>query len=299
MKPQARTRVILNTDAKNEADDQFAIVHALLSPSLDVRAVVPAHFGTRRSDDSLGESRAEVEMLVSLLGMKDDVRIENGASKRIVDARTPQDSPGARFIIEEALRDDGGALFIAFLGPLTDMASALLLEPTIQDRNIVVVWIGGPPYDGIQAAYSPEFNLSNDVTAANVVFSSRLKVWQIPMSVYTMVGVGYAELREKVAPCGELGAYLVDQLVDWNATWHPAPIEHRSLGDSPAIGVILNPGGAVWRERPAPGFDVEGELIPPADPNRLIRVCEVVDTRYLLEDMFSKLRGFSRKEHAV
>ena len=50
MEPDRRRRVIINTDAKNEADDQFAIVHALLSPSLDVRGLIAAHFGTSRSD---------------------------------------------------------------------------------------------------------------------------------------------------------------------------------------------------------------------------------------------------------
>ncbi len=43
------SRIIINTDAKNEADDQFAIVHALLSPTLDVRGLIAAHFGTERS----------------------------------------------------------------------------------------------------------------------------------------------------------------------------------------------------------------------------------------------------------
>jgi hypothetical protein len=35
---ERQRRIIINTDAKNEADDQFAIVHALLTPSFDVRA---------------------------------------------------------------------------------------------------------------------------------------------------------------------------------------------------------------------------------------------------------------------
>ena len=48
MKP-SRRRVIIDTDAKNEADDQFAIVHGLLSPTLDIRGLIAAHFGTRRS----------------------------------------------------------------------------------------------------------------------------------------------------------------------------------------------------------------------------------------------------------
>ena len=45
MEPPSRRRVVIDTDAKNEADDQFAIVHALLSPSLDVRGLIAAHFG--------------------------------------------------------------------------------------------------------------------------------------------------------------------------------------------------------------------------------------------------------------
>ena len=57
MKPSSRRRVIIDTDAKNEADDQFAIVHALLSPSLAVRGLIAAHFGTSRSDRSMEESR--------------------------------------------------------------------------------------------------------------------------------------------------------------------------------------------------------------------------------------------------
>jgi hypothetical protein len=57
-----RRRIIVNTDAKNEADDQFAIVHALLSPSLDVRGLIAAHYGTSRSDRSMKESREEIDL---------------------------------------------------------------------------------------------------------------------------------------------------------------------------------------------------------------------------------------------
>ena len=45
----AQRRAIINTDAKNEADDQYAIVHALLSPTIDVRGLIAAHFGRERS----------------------------------------------------------------------------------------------------------------------------------------------------------------------------------------------------------------------------------------------------------
>lgn len=46
---QKRARVVVNTDAKNEADDQYAIVHALLTPSFEIHGVISAHFGQRRT----------------------------------------------------------------------------------------------------------------------------------------------------------------------------------------------------------------------------------------------------------
>lgn len=284
-------RIIIDTDAKNEADDQFAIVHALLSPTLDVRGLVPAHFGTRRTTQSLRESREEVDLILRLMGREGSVTVADGAAHALTDASTPVPSAGSRLIIEEALKDEG-RLFVAFLGPLTDMASAILEEPGIQDRDIVVVWIGGPSYDGILPGYAPEFNLSNDITAANVVMDSRVPVWQIPMSVYTLVGVGHEELRQRVAPLGALGDYLVRQLIEYNEREPESMMDFRSLGDNPAIGAVINPLGALWRERPAPRFEQDGQMAPEDPARRAIRVCERIDVRWLLEDMFAKLKRF-------
>lgn len=285
-------RIIINTDAKNEADDQYAIVHALLSPTLDTRGIIPAHFGDRRSKTSMEDSRAEVDLLLRLLRMEGSVRVENGAAHELPDEQTPVPSPGSRLIIEESL-NDGDRLFIAFLGPLTDMASALLEDPSIQNRDVTVVWIGGPPYGGVLPAHPMEFNLSNDIAGANVVFDSDVDIWQIPMNVYTKVAVGYAELEERVRPCGELGDYLVRQLIEFNETVDSRPMEFRSLGDSPAIGAVMNPYGATWREYPRPRFSLDGWMTE-GRPDATIRVCESMDIRWLLEDMFAKLRRFAR-----
>lgn len=296
--PSGPRRIIINTDAKNEADDQFAIVHALLSPTLDVRGLVPAHFGTRRNDHSLQESRDEVDLLLRLMNLTGSVVVAEGALTALPDASTAIPSSGSRLIIDEAMKDEG-TLFVTFLGPLTDMASAILEEPAIQDRDVVVVWIGGPSYDGILPGYHPEFNLSNDIHAANVVMDSRIPVWQIPMSVYTLVSVGHEELRQKVEPLGELGAYLVRQVIEYNEREPDMMMDFRSLGDSPAIGVVMNPLGALWRVRPAPRFTANSEMEPQDPDRRLIQVCDSIDVRWLLEDMFAKLRRFARRDDRV
>src|SRR3954452_19195564 len=93
MEPVRRRRVIIDSDAKNEADDQFAIVHALLSPTLDVRGLIPAHFGSARSSRSMQESREEIDRLLDLLDLRGKVTVADGAPRAISDDRTAQDSP--------------------------------------------------------------------------------------------------------------------------------------------------------------------------------------------------------------
>ena len=291
--PSSR-RVLIDTDAKNEADDQFAIVHALLSPTLDVRGLIAAHFGSRRSDRSMEESREEIDLLLNLMNLNGQVVVANGAATGLADEQTPIDSPGAQLIIEESkLASTEDPLYVAFLGPLTDMASAILLDPEIVDRAVVVIWIGGVGYGGVDSYPGIEFNLSNDIAAANIVYDSGITIWQVPSNVYSVVSVGYAELEEKIGGTSKLADYLIAQLVEWNDRWHPEPIESRSLGDSPAVSLMLFPRGGTFRTVPAPRFGQEGHYVPGS--GHPIRVTESVDVRFLLEDMFAKIRKFGRQ----
>ena len=289
-----RRRVIINTDAKNEADDQFAIVHALLSPSLDVRGLIAAHFGVSRSDRSMQESREEIDLLLHLMSLERQVTVANGATSGIFDEQTPRDSAGAQLIIAESkLASPEDPLFVAFLGPLTDMASAILLDPSLADREVVVIWIGGVGYGGVETYPGVEFNLRNDISAANVVYDSGITVWQVPSNVYSQVSVSYTELEEKIGGTSKLADYLINQMVEWNRTYWPEPIESRSLGDSPAISLMLYPRGGNFRIVPAPRFGQEGHYLPGS--GHPIRVVESVDVRFLLEDMFAKIRKFGRE----
>jgi purine nucleosidase len=294
MRISSRRRVIIDTDAKNEADDQFAIVHALLSPSLEVRGLIAAHFGMSRSERSMEESRAEIDLLLQLMGLEQQVTVANGAPSGIPDEQTPRDSAGAQLIIAESkLASPEEPLFVAFLGPLTDIASAILLDPGLVDREVVVVWIGGVGYGGVESYPGVEFNLRNDIAAANVVYDSGITVWQVPSSVYSQVSVSYTELEEKIGGTSKLADHLINQTIEWNRTYWPEPIESRSLGDSPAISLMLYPRGGNFRIVPAPRFGQEGHYLPGS--GHPIRVVEAVDVRFLLEDMFAKIRKFGRE----
>ena len=292
---QNKPRVIIDSDAKNEADDQFALVHALLSPSLDIRGLVAAHFGGHSSETSMKASRHEIDLLVKLANMQSRVKVADGAPAALPDMSTAVDSPGAQLIIEESIRDDATPLFVAFLGPLTDMASALLLEPRIAERNLTVVWIGGGPLEPSGAAYWPEFNLSNDIHTANVIFSSTVKVWQVPMSTYSLMSVGDAELYEKVLPHGELGGYLVAQLVEYNQehSRRERSVEFRSLGRLTSCWDLDQPQCWLMDRAPSSGFKLDGSY-DYSQRYRPIRVYTSIDARFILSDFYAKLRTFAQ-----
>ena len=150
-------------------------------------------------------------------------------------------------------------------------------------------WIGG----GAWPSGGREYNLSNDIHAANVVMKSSLEVWQVPRNTYRTMGVTYAELIEKVYPQGAIGKYLVEQLLVHNAKTRPE-MEYRSLGDSPCIGIIMDPECGHFAWRPAPTFDQQMHYIHTGQ-YRPIRVYENVNTRFIYEDFFAKLAQFIRR----
>ena len=267
----------------------FTVFDVAYPPEAKQRVIIPAHFGTGKSATSMQDSHDETMLLLRLMGLEDEVRVEAGAAQAMPDESTPVDSPGAQLIIEEAMKDDDRPLHIAFYGPVTDIASALLLEPKIENRGIRVIWIGG----GVWPSGGREYNLSNDIHAANVVMKSNLEVWQIPRSTYRTMGVTYAELIEKVYPQGEIGKYLIEQLLEHNARTRPH-MEYRSLGDSPCIGIILDPECGRFSWRPAPTFDQQMHYIH-SGQYRPIRVYENVNTRFIHEDLFAKLAQFIRR----
>lgn len=278
-----RVRVILDTDAACEADDPFAIAHALMSPKLLVKAVIAEHFAQEhsmeRSFEAIHRLTQAMELSpLTLHGQQGPLRQDGAISE------------GVQFIIDEARREDSHPLAVLCLGALTNIACALRHAPDIAER-LRVVSIGGRSFDGDDTADVREFNFGNDVDAANLVLQSSVPLTLIPFGTYTQMRVGLAELQAKVRPCGKAGAYLFQQMVDYNnspwAGWTCG--ESWSLGDSPAVGVTLHPGCGRVRKHPIRLVGEDTAWLP-LESGRLIDVYETIDSRYILEDFFAKLQ---------
>ncbi len=278
-----RVRVILDTDAACEADDPFAIAHALMSPKLLVKAVIAEHFAQEHSMERSFEAIHRLTRAMELSPLT--LRGQQGPL-----GQDEAISEGVRFIIEEARREDSHPLAVLCLGALTNVACALRRAPDIAER-LRVVSIGGRSFDEADPFHGREFNFGNDVDAANMVLQSSVPLTLIPISTYTQMRVGLAELQAKVRPCGEVGAYLFRQMVDYNngpwAGWTCG--ESWALGDSPAVGVMLHPGCGRVRRHPVRLVGEDTAWLP-LENGRLMEVYETIDSRYILEDFFAKLQ---------
>src|SRR5260370_24193856 len=112
-----KSRVILNTDAKNEADDQYAIVHAILTPSFDLHGIISAHFGNRKSATSQRDSHEEILRLLDLMGIKDQISVPAGAPRALPRGATPVPSRTPAFASSRTSRDHPPPPNMALLGP--------------------------------------------------------------------------------------------------------------------------------------------------------------------------------------
>lgn len=287
-----RIRMIVDTDAANEADDQFAIMHHLLTPSFDVRGIIAAHFEqkARYNGTTMDQSFAEIKKVLRLAEIE-DVPIYRGCPHPLTSLQDAPDSEGVKFIIEEAKKEDDRPLYVAVQGAATNVAAALNRAPEIAG-HMTVLWNGGGSYpDG-----GWEFNLLQDINACRVLLQSSVGVWQSNIDVYSRYEISLAELAMQIRPCGEIGTYLFEQLLAENEIEFNIPLpefrrgENWALGDNTTIAMLMeNQATGHWYLRKAPR--INDDMTYQEDPEgKEIKVFTDLNYRMSLEDLFAKMK---------
>lgn len=306
-----RARVIIDNDFSGDPDDLFQFVHHLLSPSVTIPFVIGSHLSPNDPFDSSTQqaenaARIATEVL-EIMGMPDATPVYQGSNIAMSSPIEPIDTPAARAIVNEALRDDTDLpLYIALGAGLTELASALLLEPRIADR-LTAVWIGGSEHAGLASpppgADPVEYNLNIDVAAAQTVFNeSSIELWQCPRDVYRQCLVSRVELEYRVRPMGAIGRYMaeaIDRLTEGAHEHGLLPGETYALGDSPLVLLTAlqaafqpDPSSSHYQLMPTPRLSADGQYEYSSE-GRLMRVYTQVDQRLMFEDFFLKLRAFT------
>lgn len=295
-----KKRVIIMSDIKCEADDPYAIVHQLLTPCLEIKGIIATHFEWRyihieelknQRGTSMEQSYYEGMRILKLMEIE-DVYLFKGSKYELMNQDNLPLSPGADFIIEEAMKKDNKPLYVTVQGALTDIAIAYLKEPSIADK-LTVVFVGGGRYP----KGGDEMNVKNDLLSAQIVFNSPIKLWQIPINVYSTLEVSITELIHNVKPYGKIGEYLYNQLIEVNEFYGSIPIrlpfphgESWVLGDNSIVSVLLqNENRMCWHIEKAPKINDDLTYFPNPE-GKEIKVFDVIDSRMTINDLFLKLK---------
>ena len=260
--PAGPIDVVLDTDTYNEIDDQFALSYLLRSgEKLTVKALCAAPFFNDNStspEDGMERSYREIFNLLHLAEREDlNPIVFEGSRTYLPDERTPVDSPAARELVRLAKDySPEKPLYVVAIGAITNVASALQMDPTIKD-NIVIVWLGG---HALEWPETGEFNMMQDVAAARVVFGCGAPVVQLPcMGVVDHFYATGPELRYWLGGKNALCDYLVAHTEEAANAYAAGKVWSRVIWDVTAVGWLLNDGNRLMEGRiipaPLPQYD--------------------------------------------
>lgn len=191
------TKIIIDTDPGQ--DDAVAILLALASPELEVLGMTAV-----AGNVPLKLTEKNARKICELAG-RPDIKVFAGASRPLmrplvtaeeVHGKTGLNGPqlpeptmplqkqhAVDFIIETLMQQDSGTVTLCPLGPLTNIAMALVREPRIAQRIKQIVLMGGGFFEGGNVTPTAEFNIYVDPHAADIVLKSGIPTVMMPLDV--------------------------------------------------------------------------------------------------------------------
>ena len=257
---------------------------------INPRAIFAAPFLNERStspEDGMEKSYDEILKVLTLCG-RDGLApaVYRGSRTFLPNERTPVPSDAAERLIE--LSRDYSAenpLYVVAIGAITNVASAMLIDPTLAERT-VVVGLGG---NALSWPDTREFNLWQDVAAARVICDSGVPYVQLPcMGVVSAFTTTAPELRYHLIGKNPLADYLAQNVLDCypgnDRPWS------RVIWDVTAVAWLADaPRYLAWDVRPRrrPGYDGRYE----EEEGAPMAYVFYVHRDRLMEDLFGKLLG--------
>lgn len=291
--PSKVVDVIIDSDTYNEVDDQFAITYALRSQErINVVGIIAAPFLNAKVssvEEGMNKSYEEIERVLQHLHQEELMKmVWKGSTSFLQDEHTPIKSEGVLTLIELAKNySKKNPLYVIGLAALTDIASAILLDPSITER-IVVVWLGGYAQHYKDA---DEFNLRQDVASVRVVFESDVPLIQVPCrGVVSDFKVSQPELEKWIAEKSEIGRYLTDIVIEEAERTKKGKPWTRVIWDVVAVAWLLNDHMRFMEERIIPRVSVsyDKQYIYP-ETDKIMKYIYYVERDNLMEDLFLKI----------
>lgn len=291
--PDHKVDVVLDTDAYNEIDDQFAISYLLRSnDKLNTVAIYAAPFYNSKStspEDGMIRSYNEILNILEFAGeKKKQSEVFRGSVNYLPDEKTPVSSSAAEDLCQRAMNYSADSpLYVVAIGAITNIASALIMKPEIAER-IVIVWLGG---NAQHHSDTREFNMTQDIAAARVVMSCGAPFIQLPCAgVVSAFTVSKPELEFWLKGKNPLANYLAENTIAEADSYAFGKPWTRVIWDVTAVAWLLNDGNRFMSTRLIPTPMPEYDNRYGVNPNGQI-MCYVYNIHRdaLMQDLFEKL----------
>lgn len=290
--PKGPVDVVLDTDAYNEIDDQFAIAYLLRSEEkLRVKGLCAAPFLNGNSvspADGMEKSYHEIHKILTLAGREDLIpHTYRGSDAFLSDEKTPIQSEAAIFLAELSRSyTEENPLYILAIGAITNVSSAFLLRPEMKDCT-VVVWLGGQAH---HMANTDEFNMKQDIAAARVIFGCGVPLVQLPCAgVVDRVFTTRPELEYWLKGKNPLADYLATNTINTAESYAAGKPWSRVIWDVTAVAWLVD-GDRFMLSRlvpaPMPEYDFRYGMAP---DNHLMSYVYCLSRDRIFEDMFRRL----------
>jgi purine nucleosidase len=285
--PQKKIRMVLDTDTFNEIDDQFAVVYALKSTEhMVVEAFYAAPFYNHLSTgpkDGMEKSFLELKKISALLPEMEGIPIYKGSEGYLLGQETPVESEAARNLVERAMAStDDDPLYVVAIGAITNVASAILLEPRIIEK-MVVVWLGG---HALHWKNTNEFNLAQDLHASRILLDCGVPLVLIPCAgVTSHLQTTLSEIRDHVKGKGPIGDYLYETYKDCREDHFGAS---RVIWDISTIAYLINQDWLPTQLVPSPILSADYHWSSDAS-RHFIRYAYAIHRDNIFTDLFRKL----------
>lgn len=249
-------KILIDTDPG--IDDAMAIFYALASPELEVVGLTTI-FGNAHTEVCTRNALSLLE-----IAGRTDIPVAQGALRPLAqDYRGPaafvhgEDGQGnvnlpppttsaldvdaAHFIVETVMASPGEITLVP-VGPMTNIALAMLIEPELTQNLAGIVIMGGNAFVGGNASPAAEANIINDPEAADIMFSAQCPIAMAGLDVTEKVLMTSAELASIGTVDNPRATHLAAIVPFYQAFYKQrAGIDGIHVHDSTAITYLLAP----------------------------------------------------------
>ena len=249
-------KIIIDTDPGQ--DDAAAIMLALGSPELEILGLtivagnVPLDLTTRNA------------LMICELSGRLDVKVFSGAKGPLIGPQvtaehahgksgldgpdmfkpsiTLQPRYAPDFLVETILKEDEKTVTLCPIGPLTNIALALKLEPRIAPRIKQIVLMGGGYFAQGNITPSAEFNIFADPEAAKIVFNCGAPIIMMPLDVTHQILTTKARV-EKIQAVGNTASLALAKMLSFYSRYNSKKYgnDGAPLHDPTTIAWLLKP----------------------------------------------------------